>query len=529
MSDLCSLTMLAAYFSTFKIIVILLLLFPWLYAATWMNRDTARVHTIGVFWCGIVLGAGAAGVLAALLVPHFAVGLPLYLVLTGGTIGTYVVYRNKRVVPEARVLTVEHIKAVLSRGGAHTVEVVQHLKLYDSDGRAVNPPDEGSPEQRQGYNGAQELLRDVLMLRASEVGLSPTGPQTGVKFVVDGVLQKRPSLDHEQAEMLIDFVKEMAGMNVEDKRRPQTGHISLDMGAVRLDVRVSAAGTTHGQQLQLRVLQEAVQTRLEELGMPESLQTRLVEINAADHGLIIVSGPRRNGATSTLYSLLRQHDAFLKQLVTLESSQGVELENITQNAYADRADLAGKLASVLRLDPNVVMVDKCDTPQAAEQICQGARVKNLLLGCVADNAFQALAKWVKVCGGDRKKALEPLRAVTCQKLLRKICPACREAYRPGKDMLAKLNLPAEKIKEFYRPPTKPLTDEKGKPYTCPTCQGTGYMGRTATFELLELNDEVRDLILSDAPVSQIKAECRKPRCSTCRSRRCGKWSRVSSA
>ena len=141
------------------------------------------------------------------------------------------------------------------------------------------------------------------------------------------------------------------------------------------------------------------------------------------------------------------------------------------------------------------------TPAAADKL--------IMLGMKADSSLQALAKWVKLAADTRQQAVKLLRAVTNQVLLRKLCPQCREAFRPAKDLLARLNLPAEKIDKFYRPPTKPLTDEKGNPIVCPTCRGTGYYGRTGAFEMLELNDEIRELILSNAPLQRIKAACRR--------------------
>jgi len=496
------------YLSTVKPLFMLLLVMPWLYAATWMNKDTLRVQSVRTLWCGAVLAAGVLGILLWLLVPLFVVGMLLYLVLAGGVVGAYVAHRNKRVVPEAKVLTADHIRSVWARKDREKVEVVQHLKLYDHNGRPVLPPEEKLAEQRKAYNAAQELLHDVVLMRASEVDLKPKGPQVQVRFVVDGVLQERPSMDRGEADRLVDFLKGLAGLDVEDKRRPQAGAVSADMGVVRADMKLTTAGTTHGQRVQMRVLQEAIRTKLEELGMPDGMLARLAEINADDGGLILVSGPRGNGVTSTLYSLMRKHDAYMKQLVTLEESVAVELENITQQAYPSQKELPAKLASLLRRDPDVVMVDRCETAETAELLADAASAKNVLLGCVADGAFMALARWVKVCA-DPAKALGPLRAVTCQKLLRKICPSCREAYKPPKEMLAKLNLPVEKIKSFYRPPTKPLTDEKGKPMTCPTCRGTGYFGRTASFEMLEISDEIRQRILGNAPLSQIKAAARR--------------------
>ncbi|MCK4626080.1 MAG: type II/IV secretion system protein, partial [Phycisphaerae bacterium] len=141
-------------------------------------------------------------------------------------------------------------------------------------------------------------------------------------------------------------------------------------------------------------------------------------------------------------------------------------------------------------------------------ICEAAVEKSVLLGSAAPSALAALAKWVKIVG-NADKALTPLKVVTCQMLLRKLCPNCKEAYGPPRDMLAKLNLPAEKINKFYRPPTKPLVDEKGNPFICPTCRGTGYYGRIGAFELLEVTDEIRELVTQNAPLSRIKAACRK--------------------
>ncbi len=514
MSDLFNTAILGAipepggYFSIVKIAFIVALILPWLWVAPWINKDAVRVHTHQLLWSGSVLGAGALSVFIWLMVPWYALGLALYLVTVGAVVGTYVVYRNKRVVASARVLTAKHLRSVFaSTGKGVVVETVRHIKMYDSLGRPVFAPPAGEPANRQAYNLAQNFLNDVVLLRASEVDLTLAGAQAAVRFVVDGVLQRRPAADRDEAETIIDFIKNIAGMDLADKRRPQTGKIGIETGAVTTDMDVTTAGTTQGQRMQLRIVQEAVRTNLGDLGLPEDLLGRLEAMNSTV-GLIIVSGARGSGVTSTLYSLLRRHDAFIKQLATLELGRTIDLENVTQQHYKDQTELAGKLASLLRRDPDVVMIEACETAQAADLICEASANKSILLGSVAPDAITALAKWVKVAG-DAGKALAPLKAVTCQTLLRKLCPTCREAYTPPRDMLAKLNLPAEKISAFYRPPTKPLTDEKGNPIVCPTCRGTGYYGRTGAFELLEITDEIRELVTQNAPLAQIKTACRK--------------------
>ena len=509
------------YFSTFKIVSILVLALPWLYALPWINKDSAKVHLLQAAWSWGALGAGLAGLLLWLLLPLYGVGLAAYLVLAGTSVVGYVVLRNRRVRADARVLTGDHLRKLLRGGkGSKAVEVVQRVKLYDSLRRPVFAPAEDEPELRQAFNYAQNFLHNVVQFRASEVDLVPAGGECAVRFLVDGVIHPRPPADAGDAEMLIDYLKGIAGMNVEDKRHPQTGKIALEAGAVGVDVNVATAGTKEGQRLQLRIVQEAVRTRLEDLGLRDDLRQRLEEINASDHGLIIVSGPRGNGVTSTLYSLLRRQDAFMKQLVTLEAKAQVDMENITQVAYRDQTDLTAQLGKTLRRDPDVVMVDACETAQAAALILEAVESKNVLLGINADNALTALAKWVKTVG-DARTAVSPVKAVTCQVLLRKLCPSCRQEYRPAKDLLAKLNLPAEKIELFYRPhaPDTPRLDEKGKPLVdgngrpipCPTCRGTGYYQRTAAFELLEMNDEIRDLIVRGGSLSDIRAACRKHR------------------
>ena len=496
-------------FSLVKVLVILVLLFPWLYAASWTNKDVRVVHAPELLWSALTLGSGLLGVLIWLLAPWYVVGLAVYLLLAGGTITAYVLHRNKRVRPKARVMTAEHIRMVLTRGKSGAVDVVQRLKLYDSLGRPVLPPGEQMIEERQAYNLTQMFLHDVVVFRASEAELVAAGDRAGVRLIVDGVAQKRPPLDRRDADTVIDFVKQLASMDLTDQRRPQEGNMAVEAGAVPLDIMVSTAGTTQGQRMLLKIVQEVAKTNLDDLGLPGDLRDRLAQLSDAKQGLIIISGPSGSGVTSTLYSLLRLQDAFIRQLASLETNPSVDLENVTQVTYEDQADLPDRLASLLRRDPDMAMVDNCRTAQTAKIMCGAAAAKLILLGVKADSSLQALAKWVKLAGDARQQAITLLRVVTCQVLLRKLCPQCREAFRPAKDLLARLNLPAERIDKFYRPPTRPLTDEKGNPIVCPTCRGTGYYGRTGAFEMLELNDEIRELILSNAPLRRIKSACRK--------------------
>jgi type II secretory ATPase GspE/PulE/Tfp pilus assembly ATPase PilB-like protein len=496
------------YFHPAKFIVMLVLLTPWLYVCPWVQKDARSVRTSHTLWGGLVLGIGTLCMFIWLLSPVYVVGLLVYVVLTGAVLVAYVVHRNAKVPPEQKILTADHLRSLSQRREARGVEVAQKVKLYTRDGRsAAAPGPEADTAERETYNAVQDLLHDLLWRRASEAELAPAGESTTLRLAIDGVTHEDAGPDPAVAEGVIQYLKGVGGMDVEERRRPQRGRITVDLANSPIDMDLVTAGTTSGQRMQFRVVQEFIRTRLGELGIPEDLLTRLRELNQAGNGILIVSGRRGSGVTSTLYSLLREHDAFIKQLITLEHEPEVDLENVTQNQYEDAKEMPRMLASALRRDPDVILLDQVADADTAAQITELAGEKTFIIGMAAGDSLKALAKWVQTCGS-AAKAVEHLRCVTAQMLLRKLCPNCKDAYHPDPNLLAKANLSAEHVEHFYRPPAQ-FTDEKGRPAVCPTCQNVGYFGRTGAFELLEVTDELRQLIASGASLSEIKAACRK--------------------
>ena len=509
MGILAALPVLGDYFSIVKIIFLLVVVAPWLVACPWVNKDLKKVHGDHVIWNGAILAAGVLGILIWLLMPMYIVGLLVFVVLTASSLGAYVVYRNGRVPPEARVLTGEHLKSIFSHTPRQKIQVENRVKLYGGNGKIIAAPsaEDSDPTALEDYNLTQNLLYDMLFMRASEADITPFGQQGRVRFVIDGVVNEREAMEVTDVERVIQYLKPIAGMSVEERRRPQQGKISVDLAEKPIDMMLTTAGTTGGQRIQFKIVQEFVQTNIELLGLSSETLQRVREITKTP-GLLIVSGGHGSGVTSTLYSVLRDQDAYVKQLVTLESKPIVDMENMTQTAYGEPSNLATSLASALRRDPDFVMIDECQDPKAAQSIAEAALSKSCILGISANDSLTALARWVKLVGSTTE-ATEGLRGILCQILLRKLCTTCREAYRPDPKFLAKANLPAQKIEAFYRPPSQPLMDEKGRPYICPTCHGNGYFGRTGVFELMEITDEVRQLLRAKAPASQIQSACRK--------------------
>ena len=497
------------YVNVVKLAGMFVLALPWLWGASWVDKDAKTVHLPQMVWSLALVGAGALGLAVWLLVPVYLVGLGMFLVLTVAVAAVYVMQRNGRVIPEARVLTPEHISKLFS-GKRRAGEAIRtRIKVYDNGGQPVIAPTaEAAPDTKAAYNLAQELLHDLVWRRASEAILTSTSPAQPIRYVVDGVVVQQDGFEPLQSSAVIDYLKGISGMDVEDRRRPQKGKMAVDLAGSPVDITLVADGSTSGQRMRFRMVQESVRTRIGELGLSEALLARLKEMNARTKGLIVVAAMPGNGLTSTLYSLLRDNDAYIKQLLTVEENVEVDLENVTQNPYKGPSDMPRVLAGALRRDPDVVMVDRCASAEGGRLILAGAEDKKVILGVHARDSFGALARWVKLAGS-ASQAVKPLHAVLCQVLLRKLCPACREAYHPSAEVLRKANLPADKADKFYRPPTQPLTDNKGRPIICPTCQGSGYLGRTAAFELLEVDDKLRKLIAGGASLTEIKGAARR--------------------
>ena len=508
---LAGLPPLGGYVSLVKVVFMLVLVTPWLMILPWIHYDVARVRGSQAQWSLTVLGGGAVGVLVWLLWPVYLVGLAVYLVLLAAVVAGYVVWRDARVGPGDKLLSVIRARGFMLRGRGMKVDVLQRVKIYDDRNVLIPPPDPESASipECETYNSVQEFLANMLIRRASEADISPGSQQAAVvRFIIDGVLSVQPSMSLTDSDMVIQAIKPMAGLDPEERRRPQEGMMSLDFAGNQIEIGVTTTGSTGGQRMQFRAMHEALRTNIEELGMTDNILTKVRALSERNSGLIIVSGRVGSGVTSTLYSILRGMDAYTKRLVTLEAKTSADMENVTQTVYSDPKKLAEALTAAIRRDPDVIMVDACPDTETAELIANASADKIVLLGIGAADTFTGLALWLKVCGSTTA-GMANLNAVLCQALVRNLCPACRQPYRPDPQLLAKANLTSSQIERFYRPPDPGRVDDDGEPIICPSCQETGYIGRTGVFELLEITDEIRQLVIDKAQLAQIKAACRK--------------------
>ncbi|MCB9853284.1 MAG: Flp pilus assembly complex ATPase component TadA [Phycisphaerales bacterium] len=509
-------------FSVLKIILFALAFFVWVQNAAWASNDLRKklLLTRSV-WNWAIFLTGLLCLVVWLLVPIFWVSLIVYLVIYVPTIIGYVVFRNKRVPPSQTVLTAAHIQR-LTAGTRVSEDEASHardrVRLRDKDGKT--PPWPTDADQNRGYQAAQDLLFDAIWRRASDVQLDMLVNQpASVVYKVDGVDAMRDPIDAELAPSVFHHLKRVACMNTEEHRRPQQGEFTGSIGAgetstrnVTIDMKTS--GNTKGERIVMKLFSDETKFKVADLGMTQTQIGKFEEMVKENRGVVIVSGPRGSGVTSTLYAIIRGHDAFMQNIHTLEVSKALDLENVTQHVYDSQngtVSYGKRLRSIIRTEPDVVMVGETPDTETAELTAHAGRQgKRMYLGLQASDVFSALNKYLQAVN-DAPTAAGSLMCVTNQRLARVVCSACRRAYRPDPNLLKKANLPTDQNRPFYRPPNPEEipVDKHGNPEICAICQGTGYVGRTGVFEILMLDDELRSLIAKGTPLQSIKTEARK--------------------
>lgn len=500
------------YISPIKLVVYLALVFGSLPIIKWVYGDAEAVRTRHTLWTTIVFATWALAAIIWLFAGMFLIGLAVFVVAVGAATITYVIHRNTLVPEFQRVGTMDHVRGFFERQGKQA-ETAKKFIFITTHNNEVSPPEPKTPEYF-GYKAAYSLFEDVLWRRAYDVILSPAPESYGVAYYVDGAVLKQPPIAKDQVDYLAQFAKHLANLDVNERRKPQKGKFTVFKDERRIDWEISTAGSTAGEQVRFKLLAQQTITKLTELGLaPEQLE-QLNTVRGVKQGIFIISGPHNSGVTTTFYALLRNHDAFLNSICTVEKQTSGTLPNIVQNVFklsdSGITTYGKKLVSVVRMDPDIVGVADCEDPETAQAATTAATdAKLFYITLEADNVIKALAKWIKLVG-DKNVVADTLLGISNQRILRKLCEQCRQAYEPNKDLLRKFNIPPEKAKVLFRA-GKVVYDKRGKPHPCETCQETGYVGRMSVFETIMLNEELRKAIKQCKSVSDVATEFRRAR------------------
>jgi len=399
------------------------------------------------------------------------------------------VYRAPVIAEEARADEVERLIERLTTNAERAIELTGDggvtLAPADADEGDLATDVRDLASQPPVVRYVNLLVRDAFEAGASDVHLEATRHGLSARFRIDGVLTPAGEPPSQLHHAVVSRVKLLAELDIAERRRPQDGRIRVRLEARELDLRVSTVPTMHGESVVLRLLDRGGRpVDLEELGMNADLLERVQQIASRPHGMLLVTGPTGSGKTTTLYACLGRRDALSEKIVTVEDPIEYQLSAITQVPVHRQAGVTfgTALRSILRQDPDVIMIGEMRDQETAEIAVQAAMTGHLVFSTLHTNdAIGAVPRLLDL-GVPEYLVAATVEAVLAQRLVRRICDACRERYVP----------PAEGIALLTGRPIGQVKLQRGA--GCAQCRGTGFKGRLGVFELMVMSDALKDAI-----------------------------------
>ncbi len=440
-------------------------------------------------------------------------------------------------------------------------------------GKSVGGNDEDSnrvtrAQTSRGYRAALEMVYEAIESRVTDIHMEPTKDEMSVRFRVDGILMQSAPFSRQMGDAVLNIFKVLAALDITEKRKPQDGSFSAevmgkpapkpapdpdeqpkppagagasgkyrlgaessaknrvpaDAGRPRLpsseeipavrqvDFRVATAGSVSGEKMVMRLLDRGrTLASLTQIGMRDKMRDQVRSIVKQPHGMFIVCGPTGAGKSTTLYGCLNEIDRFTKNVITVENPVEYQIDNVTQIEVNPKAGktFASELRSILRQDPDVIYVGEIRDNETAEIACQAAQTGHMVLTTLhANDTVTAIGRLLDL-GVQPFMIASALTAILGQRLVRVLCPKCKQKYTPNPETIRKANLPADKIKHFYRPPPGSAEGDGEKENKCPRCGGSGYRGRTGVFELMVVTEKIREMIRENPNLNAIRQEAVK--------------------
>lgn len=338
------------------------------------------------------------------------------------------------------------------------------------------------------------LIETAIATRATDIHLEPLREGLRVRYRIDGKLHNIMHIPRDVQLSVISRIKVLANMDVTERRRPQDGHIGLNLEEKYFDFRVSSLPTNLGEKIVMRILEKSTVLKgLAELGLDKEQQAIMESLIRKPYGMILVTGPTGSGKTTTLYSALNLINRIDRNIVTIEDPVEYQLDGINQVQVDYNIDLtfANGLRSILRQDPDVILVGEIRDDETARIAIRAALTGHLVFSTLhANTTASAFAPLIQM-GIAPYLIASAVIGIVAQRLVRQICPKCKVAYKPEKAVFQALGLPATTERELYRGAG------------CDYCLQTGYYGRIGVFEILQVDDEIRNLIIKHSSEQKI--------------------------
>jgi type II secretory ATPase GspE/PulE/Tfp pilus assembly ATPase PilB-like protein len=512
-------------------------------AGAWMRAQDEELAIPGMEWWKLAIAACLALLFMGSLQIGPLITIPVSVVALGTTLFFFTRARDKRVPPAKRILTKDFLKHAVtglrnlrakSKGDAATpaakpLTLSQRLKavgdkIQQSVSRtkpaAATPPafmllkKDGRPAFANALDGdsdsassdnvraAQQMLIAAMKRGATDIHFEPHEKEYHVRYRVDGVLQDIGTMTAHAGKGVISALKVVSDMDIAERRRPQDGTFAAVFEKAKYDIRAASTPTSYGEKMVMRLLNSSggvMQAGLANIGLRSQILEQLRQVIHKPYGMFLVTGPTGSGKTTTVYASLSEIDRLQHNITTIEDPVEYRLDGVTQIAVNSQAGVtfAAILRSVLRQDPDVLLVGEIRDKETAEIACQAALTGHFVFTTLHANDTVATITRMLDLGLDPMLIQTAVTAVLGQRLARKLCPECKEGYPPPPDLLKRFGLKPGAIPQIYR--------EKG----CDACGGSGYKGRLGLHELMVMNDDIRKLITAEPDINELKAAARK--------------------
>jgi general secretion pathway protein E len=392
----------------------------------------------------------------------------------------------------------------------NAADMIDSITMSDEEGGTVHTLDNIESE-RDLLDLANEapiiklinlVITGAVKERASDIHLEPFEREVRVRYRIDGVLYEKFSVPKSQQAAVVSRVKIMANLNIAEHRLPQDGRIKIRLSGKEIDIRVSIIPIAHGERVVMRILEKGnFLFSLEDLGMDlrdHSLMDRLI---TSSHGIILVTGPTGSGKSTTLYAALQRVNSPDKNIITVEDPIEYLISGIGQIQVRPKIGLtfAAGLRSILRQDPDVILVGEIRDHETAEMAVQASLTGHLVFATLHTNDSAGAVTRLTNMGIEPFLVTSSTIAIQAQRLVRRTCSQCKESYTPDRDPLQELGI------RLDDPRAKTLWRGRG----CDKCSQRGYYGRTGIFELLVMSQKIQEMVLQGADSNAIKREAHK--------------------
>jgi general secretion pathway protein E len=526
------------YFDPFKLIGLAASFLGWVKLCAWVDLDAHRYRLDAVRWNGLLLIAGLVGFLVMWNVAAFWLMAFFTYIGVCGAAYWYISVRNRRAATEDQLFNKAHFLRLYQKhaGGRGKQEAKENKDAHpirfmsrSATGEVDDKERVSRVQQSKGYKAALDMVWDAIAKRATDIHLEPTANEMAIRFRIDGIMTNIKPMSRLMGDAVVNIFKVLCNLDITEKRKSQDGSFSAQIEERIVEFRIATAGSVVGEKMVMRVLDASAQLAdLAQVGLTDTMQTQIRDIISKPHGLFLVCGPTGSGKSTTLYACLHEIDRFQQNIITVENPVEFRLDGITQIEVSAKTGktFATELRSILRQDPDVILVGEIRDKETAEIACQAAQTGHLVFSTVhANDAVTAIARMIDL-GVPPFMLSTALLAVLGQRLVRRLCKKCRKRMKPSADTLKKLNIDPDAVRYIFRA-YDPVEDaakdgeavsEKPQPKNkrvaaedadeplmiCEACGGIGYLRRTGIFDLLIVNDKIRELIRENPNMSEIR-------------------------